>query len=511
MNRAISRRKFLKTSLAGALTTALMGGNCMKTSSRPSKPNLLFIWTDEQRADTMAAYGNHKIHTPNLNRLAEESFVFERAYVTQPVCTPSRSSVMTGLWPHQTGCVKNNVPLPLNIPCLPELLNDPSYRTAYMGKWHLGDEIFPQHGFQEWVSIEDGYFHYYRPERNKNARSDYYHFLLKNGYQPDLGDRFSRKFAARLPIEYGKPKFLEKKACEFLRRNVNQPFILYINFLEPHMPFFGPLDNEHDPYEIDLPGNFADPLDETEPLRYRVNRERHQVVYGPSEKKYRQLIARYYGLVSLVDRCVGNILHTLEELGLKENTIVVYTSDHGDMMGSHHMVEKSVMFEEAVRVPLILRVPWLKPYIRNVHGAVSHIDLVPTLLELMGCKKYYKLPGKSLVHLLKSNQDAMDDVFIEWNPDSGALKIKKGGTKLASQEELEKVRNEHSRAVITPDGWKLCLSDVEKCLLYNLKDDPGETTNLFYTGNYDDIIRRLSKKIRDWQIRVHDPVELKMI
>jgi arylsulfatase A-like enzyme len=193
MKPKLSRREFAKFSTLGA--AALVTGACspsgvprtttLRKADRPGtkKPNLLFIWTDEQRADTMAAYGNHRIHTPNLNKLAGQSIVFENAYVTQPVCTPNRSAVMTGLWPHQSGCVKNNIPLPSDIPCLPELLDDIDYCTAYMGKWHLGDEIFAHHGFEEWVSIEDGYRRYYSEGRDRNKRSDYHQFLTENGYK----------------------------------------------------------------------------------------------------------------------------------------------------------------------------------------------------------------------------------------------------------------------------------------------------------------------------------------
>ncbi|MHC4095888.1 MAG: sulfatase-like hydrolase/transferase [Planctomycetota bacterium] len=144
MRPKISRREFVKAA-AGIIAGQSLGG-CLPTPVRKQKkPNLLFIWTDEQRADTMAAYGNTRIHAPNLNKLAGESMVFQKAYVTQPVCTPNRSAVMTGLWPHTSGCTENNIPLPQDIRCLPELLNDPDYRTGYMGKWHLGNEIFVQH------------------------------------------------------------------------------------------------------------------------------------------------------------------------------------------------------------------------------------------------------------------------------------------------------------------------------------------------------------------------------
>jgi len=509
MASSIDRRRFIKT--AGAALLGLGGRPCQARTNhrtRPRKPNLLFIWTDEQRADTMAAYGNTRIHTPNLNKLATQSVVFERAYVTQPVCTPNRSAVMTGLWPTTTGCTRNNIPLPVNTRVLPELLDDPDYRTAYMGKWHLGDEIFAQHGFEQWVSIEDGYSAYYSPGRDRNCRSDYHHFLLEHGYEPGRGGRFSRSFTASRPIEHCKPKFLELKACEFLRRHRNEPFILYVNFLEPHMPFFGPLDHEHSPDQVLLPANFTDPLEENEPLRYRVKQEACRQQYGSDAASIRALIARYWGLVTQVDRSVGAILGTLEQLGLADNTIVVYTSDHGDMMGSHQLLEKSVMYEEAVRVPWLMRIPSMRRSARTIRNPVSHIDMVPTLLELLGAEPRPGLPGRSLVPLIKQGQTVRNHVFIQWNPNSGALKVKKGGTKLASRQELKRIENEHSRAVVTPDGWKLCLSDVDKSQLFNLKDDPGETTNLFDSGLHDDVIARLTHEIHQWQNTIRDDVKV---
>lgn len=126
-----------------------------------SKPNLLFLYSDQQRADTLAVNGNSQIHMPNLNGLAAQSTAFERAYVTQPVCTPSRSSLLTGQCPHTNGCTRNNVPLQGDTRCLPELLGDPDYACGHLGKWHLRDEIFAQHGFAEWRAIEDGYWRYY--------------------------------------------------------------------------------------------------------------------------------------------------------------------------------------------------------------------------------------------------------------------------------------------------------------------------------------------------------------
>ncbi len=477
-----NRRSFMKIAAFSPLLFGLAG----RSFAAPKrKPNLLFIWTDEQRADTMAVYGNRKIKAPNLNRLASESVVFEKAYVTQPVCTPSRSTVMTGLWPHASGIVKNNIPLPKTTPCLNELLGDPEYLSAYMGKWHLGDEIFAQHDFQEWVSIEENYIQYYGPGRDKNARSDYHHYLVSQGLKPDRKNTFSRNYAASLPIDQCKPKFLERKAVDFLKRRGEKPFILYVNFLEPHMPFTGPLNDLHDPAEVDLPPNFNDPLEENEPEAYKKKRASCAKKYGVEEMDFRRLIARYWGLVSQLDRSVGVILDTLENLGLADDTIVVHTSDHGDMMGSHRMVEKGVMYEESVRVPWLMRVPWLGRKQRLVPRPVSHIDLVPTLLDLMGNPAAAKgLPGRSLAPLMRGEKVPENHVFIQWNSDVA------------------------TRTVVSPDGWKLCLSKGDKCQLFNLKEDPYETTNLFDSGRHGSVVKRLAGKIRAWQKKNADKVDV---
>ena len=380
-----------------------------------ARPNLLFIFTDEQRYDTLAAYGNEGIETPNLNRLGAESTVFERAYVSQPVCTPSRATLLTGLYPHTNGCVENNVPLAAVTPCLPELLPRGQYATAYHGKWHLGDEIFAQHGFDEWISIDDGYHRWYSAGRDRAARSSYHQFLLESGFEPEGGDRFGRAQSARLPEGYGKPAFLAREASRFIRDNRDRPFSLFVNFFEPHMPYFGPRDDQYAPAQVVLPPNFGDLPDATQPLKaralQRAYRERgHSGLPLRTEADWRRMIANYWGLCSLVDTHVGTILDTLDECGLRDDTIVVYTSDHGDMMGSHGLLAKCVMFEEAVRVPLLVRRPG-QTHGRRIAGPVSQIDLVPTLLDLMGQPVPDHLQGESLAPLLAG---------AEWVSDAAA-------------------------------------------------------------------------------------------
>src|ERR1700736_3615844 len=302
----------------------------------PRKRNLIIFLPDQQRADTIACYGGGKVHSPNLAKLASESVIFDRAYVTQPVCSSSRASLMTGMWPHTTGCTQNGGAIHPQFRVLPELVADEDYRSGYIGKWHLGPEELLPRAFDERVSTQ--------------GESNYSAFLISKGLKPDRKEGgFTELTVSNLPLELSQPKFLEERACEFIRENRNRPFILVVAFVEPHTPYNGPLNNEHSEVDVDLTANV--PLAEKTPLRYRLIREWQQdaalddstirqLYFGVSPEDYRSLKQKYLGLVTLVDRSIGSILSCLEREGLSENTIVVHTSDHGDMLGAHQLFRK---------------------------------------------------------------------------------------------------------------------------------------------------------------------------
>jgi len=472
------------------------------------RPNLLFLYTDEQRADTLAAYGNHKIETPNLNALAERSTVFERAYVSQPVCTPSRSTLLTGLTPHTNGCTTNNVPLPEDVKCLPEMIDD-EYVCAHHGKWHLGDEIYTQHGFDEWRAIEDMYMPHYSEKRDRNDRSHYHHWLVSKGHTPNMDDgRFNRNYCTRLPEELSKPAYLAGEASRFIEENKDAPFALYVNFLEPHMPFNSCRDSQYDRSYVDLPPNFGDTVHWS--LREKLGAARWAKQYE-NEAAWRDLIARYWGLCSLVDTHVGRILDTLSQCGLDDDTIIVYTSDHGDMMGSHKLLTKGVMLEEAVRVPFMVSLPGQKDG-RRVANPVSQTDVVPTLLELMGADAPGNLEGQSLVPALDGTEPERD-VVIEWNGSAGlgALenpKVFEHLKHIASIDEARAAVADPVRTIVTPDNWKLCISPLGEHRMFDLNTDPYETRDVLAgPGNATragDMLARLT----EWQSRTRDEVSL---
>lgn len=461
--------------------------------------NLLYIFTDEQRFDTLRAYGNDLIETPNLDRLAADSIVFERAYVTQAVCTPSRSTLLTGLYPHNTGCVRNNIALREETQTVAEMLEGDTYRTAYMGKWHLGDEVFRQHGFDEWITIEDGYNGHFRPGRDRHAHSTYFDWLAPHGIadvsvSPEGYRGIRRDVAARLPERYSKPAYLAEEATRFIEENARQPFALFVSFLEPHMPFFGPRDDQYDPDSIPLPPNFDHP-----PGPAQSTKDRSRVAHGfgykahmgtedPTEADWRRLIARYWGLVSQVDTAVGKIFQALETSGGAENTLVVFTSDHGDQMGSHRMVAKCTQYEESIRVPLLLRIPGHPGNGSRVAHTVGQVDLVPTLLDYMGQAVPGHLDGFSLRGVLDRGEAPPEgDVFVEWSPlnpdDPHDVPI---------------------RTIITPDLWKLNRRVSGEDELYHLGDDPLETSNLAGRPEHRDRTADLMRRIERWKTRTGD-------
>lgn len=496
----LNRRDFFYTSggaLAATLSLSKLSAQTPPPPTHRKPPNLLFILTDQQRKDTLAAYGNHQIRVPNLNALAAESTVFENYYVTQPLCTPSRSSIMTGLYPHNTHVFTNDIVLPESKPALPQLLKKSEYVTAYFGKWHLGDEICAQHGFDYWESIED----YEDPQGYTcgRKRSGYDNFLLAHGQKPtDPGEKFSREAANAMPKELSKPAYLADIATKFMEQHREKPWVMYVSSLDPHTPFHSVHDRMYDRKEMPVPQTFYDKPDPTELPRATVIRghlekgyEKYQGMIASADA-VRDVEARYWGKITLVDEMVGLIRKKLEDIGQAENTIIVYTSDHGEMMGAHRLMFKSVMYQQAIQVPMILHIPWLKASPQRVTHNVSSIDIVPTLLELMSQPIPAHLQGRTWSPYLQCKEDLPErDIIVEWNGTPWPPKV------MTDYEQP-------LRTIITPDGWKMTLAPDGYGLLYNLKQDPSETTNLFYRHSSLDMIHALTHRIHLWQISTGD-------
>jgi arylsulfatase len=527
--------------------------------------NLLFLWTDEQRPDTIGAYHHPRAplrgRTPHTDRLAAGGALFEQAYCAEPLCTPSRATVLTGVYPHAHGAIHNNVPLPRTYPTIAELLRPHGYACGYAGKWHLGDELRPQRGFDWWSSIEDEYTHDHRAE----GYSSYHRWLVAHGVTPpDVDDDgspvFSRLSAAQLPEHLGKPAFLAQEARRFLDEHAGstegaagaRPFALYVNFLEPHFPLRGPWDDLFFPGDVRLPDTWQGPPDAGMPLRYRLRRDgfaAHNPHVGTDDVAgWTAAIARYWGLASLVDKYVGQILDHLEALGLVEDTIVVYSSDHGDMMGEHRLIAKAMPYEASARVPLLLRGPGIAP--QRVAAPVSQVDLVPTLLDLLGIAAPAHVQGESLAPVLRAagpgatvgrvgrsvgpagarNGDtasatgtpearvgaAEREVVIEWHGvDRGktvsGYRAPHDDGSAEAETILRAMGAQHRCIRLGP--WKLTVDESGEHELYNLETDPGEAHNLLGPGRSPsaesaEAARRLWERLLAWQQRTGDTLSL---
>lgn len=187
---------------------------------------------------------------------------------------------------------------------------------------------------------------------------------------------------------------------------------------------------------------------------------------------------------------------------MTNRTITVATSDHGDMMGAHGILGKQLMFEQSASVPLVVRVPGQSP--GHYSQPVSHIDFVPTILDPMRNQPHGQCAGQSKASLIRGQTAPGDFVFLQWSPNKDDIELKTSA--LASKAEVRNCLRESTRAVVSPEGWKLCLRDRDKNELYNLRDDPDERRNLYYTGGYQGTVAALTKEIHRWQRRVHDKV-----
>jgi arylsulfatase A-like enzyme len=287
--------------------------------------------------------------------------------------------------------------------------------------------------------------------------------------------------------------------------------------VEPHSPYNGPLNKENPLHDVDLDIAATLPESEDIPLRYRLmrqwqqaeavlDRERlpTQLFFGVTPEEYRSIKQRYLGLVTLVDQSIGAILSCVERCGLTDNTIVVHTSDHGDSLGAHHLFGKETMFEEAARVPLLVRLPG-QTRVKTIQQPISHIDFVPTLLDLLGQPNHPQCAGKSLLPLITEEVTAPRNVFLEWAPNR--MKIMKG-TKLARRRTIKRAVEEFTRTIVTPDRWKLCLRDKDLNELYNLNDDPLEMRNLYADRQYASVISRLTGEIHRWQEATNDKLKV---
>ena len=449
-----------------------------------TSPNILFIMTDEQRGDCLGCYGNPVLHTPHIDAIAERGVRFDRGYVQNPMCMPARMSIMTGRYCSEHGCNINCVGIPAHEQehTFMRYLQDAGYYTAAIGKMHMMPKWGP-FGFH-YLDLVDG---------QADTNNQYTDYLRAKGLlsmqHEAKGERLPFDiYTNALSAEDNIDAFIGRRAARWLEAyDDDRPLFLWVSFCNPHFPFDPPepYDTMYDPERVPLPVWRDGELDDKPPQR-QLLQERHYD--AATEPILRKMVANYYGLISLIDDQVGRILQVLEHKGLAEDTLIAYTSDHGDHLGDHHLLHKSgvTFYEGSVRVPYLVSYPPAFPRSAMCGELVETIDLPATFLDVAGVELPETMQGRSLVGLAEGRLSHWrDDAFSEIN--------------LHTNPEMHGPRDPGSRdhvAMIATRTWKYVhLPNLGIGELYNLADDPHELHNLFYQPAYADKVSEMRLRL----------------
>ena len=372
----------------------------MPRAENDNRPNVLLLFCDQLRPDALGAYGNEHVHTPNLDRLASQGVTFEQAYTPVPVCVPARYCLLTGHQPRVHGYWNNSSQhMDNDIPTIPRIMRRAGYITEAIGKMHF-QPYRAHHGFERMQLMEET-----PPHREDD---DYLMYLKSVGLgnvQQQHGVRhllYQQPQRSLIPEEHTGNHWVADRTIDFLETHKNRPFFLWSSWIAPHPPF-NTVDKWADFYDTDkmpLPLTHPDEVvsDHAEAMAYLGDTDGSK----SEERRIRRIKrikACYYACVSHVDEQVGRILDKLDELGLSENTIVIFTSDHGEMLGDHGACQKSCSYEGAWAIPMLVRGPGVAAGERTKAFA-SLLDIMPTCIE--ASKGRYPsfdvpLPGHSLL------------------------------------------------------------------------------------------------------------------
>jgi arylsulfatase A-like enzyme len=487
------------------------------------KTNVLFILTDQQRWDALGCAGNSEIITPNIDRLAKGGVQFTNAYSSCPVCVPARSSILTGRTIFNVKVLGNgdidneNIP---QIPTFDQVLSDNGYHTEYHGKWHApfqfalmyknevkttGKSKYPNiktkvEGFREYLD-EIGY-----PQRPAKANEVIDKMSLRPYIPLPIDGRYgikevdgpvqevsqSQNFGIfNSPANASLAAYEGSEALEALKKmKPGESFSLTCSFGPPHPPFVVPKQyaDLYNPSELSVPPSISDDLKNAP---YQRSNNPFYLRYTNPEMM-QQMKQVYYGMVTQIDDWVGKLLDELDRNGLSENTLIVFVSDHGEMMGDHGLNSKMKMYEGSVRVPLIMRLPGKIPAGTKVNTPVSHHDIFASVLDYTGMK-IPENDGRSLRTLIDGKHDPVDYAVSAWGQISngGPFMIRKGDWKMIVYLQM-------------PDN-----KQNPVCALYNLKTDPLEMDNLIGNnpekGKYKAITGELKHTLRDWMTKTKTP------
>ena len=457
------------------------------------RPNILWITTDQQRFDTIGTHGNPAINTPNLDRLAAGGMSFMQTYTQAPICTPSRASFMTGRYPASHHVHRNgNDHWPAAERILPAILKAGSdYTTGLIGKHHLSRsenriELIPEDGYDV-AELSDcwpiGRDHDVWMKETRGVEDPL-------ALYPELLSKSPRDYGPGLPMEVQQSTWWAERASRFIEDHRDGPWFLNLNPVDPHPPFFPPKEflDRYDPETLPLPlyrdSDVArqeafrqidqqwkkiqdvrryDPAEDIDQSGIPLE-QRNLFDFPPDTYDARMVKACYYAMIEMVDDRIGAVLDALERSGQADNTIVIFTSDHGEMMGDHGMLYKGCrFFEGLVHVPLIIRWPGVSAPGSRTEALVELIDLAPTILDAAGVDIPRNMQGRSLAGILSGQTTThKPHVVCEFNEALAGMPYQSHGT------------------MVFDGRYKTCMyHDAGKAEIFDLATDPGEFDSLW--------------------------------
>lgn len=462
----------------------------MTFASAADKPNLLLIHTDEHSFRTLSCYqelmseeqayvwgkGNN-VETPNIDRIAHEGAIATSYYCASPVCTPSRASLVTGLYPQATGAWKNGLHIREDIPTFATVLRDAGYATSYVGKWHLAGHDKYAFGIEYKAGFEDNRY------MMKGGHAPY--FRLKDGEAISgvgLGDKAAAKFPQEEIVHL--TDYFTEKTIDILERDKDKPFCLMLSIPDPHTPDYArpPYNTMYKDMDVQMPKTMQPEYASKKPLWARpINKNDKNEAKSLDANALRQ----YFGMVKHIDDKVGEILKYLDDNDLADNTIIIFTADHGDMFFEHARRNKGVPYEASAKIPFVIRYPKKIKAGKVINTAYTNVDFVPTILAMMGVESSAKFHG------MDTSEDFLNNKK-EVNSDRITYFAKSGGWWVAA----------------VNDRYKLVIDKKEKPYLIDLEKDPDELINFYEDPAYAKIAKDMQKVLFQ-QLEKYDEPGLK--
>jgi choline-sulfatase len=488
----MTRRELIASSLGGLALASRKSGFAQSAPRR--KKNLLILMADQHKPDCLGIAGHPVVKTPNLDALARGGMRFSSAYCTDPVCTPSRASILTGLYAHHHGALNNSTPWPYQHKTIAHYFGAAGYMSALIGKMHFVDA--QTHGFDYRLDFNDWY-QYLGPKTklyadalsraNSGSGLPQIDDLWRDAGDPwkgvrDLDDR-EGPVAVGGVSNMAEPdhfeSFVARESVRFLKNHSkDQPFFLISSFLKPHDPFMpvARFANMFRPEDMRLPDTWGKVNLNEIPAAVRRSIEANTPTPELKDQDAaRKRIAYYYANLAQMDDCAGIVLRALRDLDLEKDTIVAYTSDHGEMLGEHGLWQKNQFYESSCGIPLIVRAPGITPENQQCAAPVSLVSLLPTLAELCDVP-VPSLDGASLAAQVREpNRASNSPVYAEYD-----------------------LGNARAKYMIRDGDFKYTFWTHDMPELYDMRHDPKEMTNLALRPEHKSHVEQLKRKLFAW-------------